>query len=279
MRTPIFVLVVLGLLADSASPGRAVTREDLGACNTDVEPRDRIAPCTAILVRAGVRPIVRKVAFHYRGHAFEKLGQYARAAQDYTQAIRIDPTDPDLYVSRGLIYVKLGRLTEANADAVKAHQLLDKEPNPDDGTMVGLVLLIEELRKRGVPGKAPPRAGAPAEPPRAEPPRAELPPAGTPVRFTWRLRNNTGETIHVKLFGPGRSHVWPGVGRNWRLDAGARLEQRITCLQGEKICYGAWYRRDPDTFWGVGLDGDQSCRGCCTTCTADSVSPDFNLGR
>ena len=70
-------------------------------------------------------------AYKYRGLAYQKLGQFQRAIQDYDQAIRRHSGRPQIryapvYYNRGRAYRQLGLDTEADADKAKACSL-DKQ--------------------------------------------------------------------------------------------------------------------------------------------------------
>ena len=64
------------------------------------------------------------MAYNNRGLAYDKLGQYQRAIQDYDKAIQIGgKNDADSYYNRSLAYDALGQDAEANADKAKACSL------------------------------------------------------------------------------------------------------------------------------------------------------------
>jgi Flp pilus assembly protein TadD len=69
-------------------------------------------------------------AYVYRAIADERLGDRTRALADYTQAIRLDPTDDYAYLQRGLIFLDAMRLDQAVADFTRAHEIDPKTPWP-----------------------------------------------------------------------------------------------------------------------------------------------------
>jgi tetratricopeptide (TPR) repeat protein len=256
MRTWLFasVLLIMGI-----PPAASQTRAQLGDCHVDVAARTRIAACTRLLGSPGISRDLRIVALDYRARAYAELGNHAGAVLDFSQALRLDPNDADLYVRRGMSLLKLGRIAEARADAARAMALLDKDPNPDDGTMVGLTLLINDLNRVTRAGRPP--AGEAGRPP----PKAPAPP-GAPVEFTWQFRNNAGEQLQVRVFAPARGKKWPGDDVSWPLYSVGPYEFKIECQQGEQICYGAWGYYNPDTYWGIGRHGEHRCQACCYVC-------------
>jgi len=74
------------------------------------------------------RPGSIRTAHYNLGLADEKLGNRARAALEYGEAIILDPGDVDSYLNRGLIYLDFGQLAEAESDFTRAHELRPKDP-------------------------------------------------------------------------------------------------------------------------------------------------------
>ena len=62
-------------------------------------------------------------AYNNRGIAYDKLGQYERAIQDYDEAIRLDPQYTNAYYNRGDTYQAMGKSEEAERDLAKARKL------------------------------------------------------------------------------------------------------------------------------------------------------------
>ena len=65
-------------------------------------------------------------AYHNRGIAYDNLGQYQRAIQDYDQAIAMDPRNAKAYATRGIAEVYLHRDAEAKSDFKRAFEI---DPN------------------------------------------------------------------------------------------------------------------------------------------------------
>ncbi len=61
-------------------------------------------------------------AYHNRGGAYHRLGQYSRAAEDYTQAIRLKPMSITFY-ARARCYLEQGMYGQAIDDYTQAIQL------------------------------------------------------------------------------------------------------------------------------------------------------------
>ena len=61
--------------------------------------------------------------YYNRGFVYQTTGQYDQAIQDFTQAIRLNPIRADLYESRATAYDKLGEEQKANSDRAVACQV------------------------------------------------------------------------------------------------------------------------------------------------------------
>jgi ferredoxin-like protein FixX len=83
---------------------------------------------------------------------------------------------------------------------------------------------------------------------------------------TFKLTNNARFTIMVKVFSQSRNWEWPSTTKHWPLDDSAQHSLRISCQDGEKVCYGGAFSSDDKTHWGVGFKGNKSCGNCCLTC-------------
>ena len=62
-------------------------------------------------------------AYHKRGYAYFKLGDYSRAIEDLTEAIRIDPKERGYWANRGLVYVLIGMDEKGQIDLERAAEL------------------------------------------------------------------------------------------------------------------------------------------------------------
>ena len=69
---------------------------------------------------------VDAAGFHTRGNRYSRNGAYARAIQDYNQAIEMDNEFAEAYYDRGFSYYEMARYEESIADLSRAIEL-----NPD----------------------------------------------------------------------------------------------------------------------------------------------------
>ena len=93
-----------------------------------------------------------------------------------------------------------------------------------------------------------------------------LPAIAQKSALTFHFESEYDEKIDLILYSSDRKgHQWPEPGKVYVLKPGAEEDFRISCLGGEKVCYGAWVSGDPSRYWGVGRN-KHSCKKCCFTC-------------
>ena len=84
--------------------------------------------------------------------------------------------------------------------------------------------------------------------------------------MTFKVKSNSQYKVEFAMFSSDRKgHQWPAPGRVYMLDDSQVHTFNISCLGGEKICYGAWVSGNSKTYWGVGKNA-QGCQKCCYTC-------------
>lgn len=94
--------------------------------------------------------------------------------------------------------------------------------------------------------------------------------------LTFRMQSFYPYTVHFELYSQTRNHVWPGGDQVYVLDDSAQHDSRISCMSGEKICFGAWSSGDSSTYWGVGRGDHDGCTSCCAYCNGGIVSHRLN---
>ena len=93
-----------------------------------------------------------------------------------------------------------------------------------------------------------------------------VPSAGRSV-LVWPMEDacHDGHDMELRFFDRTNDLVWPGEGRVYVLRGDNTY--RLACRSGARVCYGARARNSPDSsYWGVGIDDDEGCTGCCSTC-------------
>jgi hypothetical protein len=100
-----------------------------------------------------------------------------------------------------------------------------------------------------------------------------------PGVFTFKFTNKAPFTVFVRMFSESRNVHWPAQG-HFILNDGVKRDARISCLVGERVCYGASYQTDGGgRYWGVGYNGNQTCADCCVRCGTmqENLSASWNL--
>ena len=93
------------------------------------------------------------------------------------------------------------------------------------------------------------------------------------------LKNRRDHAVAVGLFGQDRQKVWPGGGQAYFLDAREKKSVPVSCVAGERICFGAWKVGDDGVVFGVGPDNDRPpCEYCCFLCVEKS-SRDISISK
>jgi hypothetical protein len=82
----------------------------------------------------------------------------------------------------------------------------------------------------------------------------------------FKVTSMAANNVQIAFFSQDRRVRWPASGRAYRLNDYNEHEFPLSCINREKICYGAWLTGNARTYWGVGADGKKGCQGCCYTC-------------
>jgi hypothetical protein len=95
--------------------------------------------------------------------------------------------------------------------------------------------------------------------------------------MTWQLRSFHPNALQVKFYSQNRKAVWPGATSHYTIKDYKVNSFKLTCLAGEKICYGASVSGNARRTWGMGADGKQRCTQCCYTCNGNTTTQVHNL--
>jgi hypothetical protein len=96
--------------------------------------------------------------------------------------------------------------------------------------------------------------------------------------MVWKFRSHHSNIVDVQLYASARNNVWPGNGRVWSLKDYNVHNVQISCVRGEKVCYGAWVRGTESSYWGGGRNNQRNCTSCCYIC-GNIQTPIINLNR
>ncbi len=91
---------------------------------------------------------------------------------------------------------------------------------------------------------------------------------------TWHVVDDCDDGLDVewRLWSEDGTWVWPNIEEVFMTAGlGARVTESIECLEGETVCLGAAAEGASGHRWGVGIDGEMSCDGCCFRCEAGSI--------
>ena len=123
--------LAMAITAGAGFSSFAQTQQDWDWCKATeadhVSLDQQIKGCTA-LIDSGKQPTeILAAAFNYRGFSYHGKGEFARAVQDYSHAIKLMPDYADAYSNRGADYNNLGRFDLAMRDLSKAINLDPRE--------------------------------------------------------------------------------------------------------------------------------------------------------
>ena len=115
--------------AGLAATAAAQTYEALfKTCYATSLPERVIASCSAVITRRLATGQDLATAFKNRGNAYDDKGDYARAIEDYSAALAINPRDADAFNSRGTTHTALGQYDRAILDFDQAMTLNPASP-------------------------------------------------------------------------------------------------------------------------------------------------------
>lgn len=92
------------------------------------------------------------------------------------------------------------------------------------------------------------------------------------VAMSWTFTDNCndGDSLRLRLFDETALLYWP-ADSYYTLAYPQKGATTITCVPGDKICYGADQPATSGIYWGVDVDDSESCADCCYDCAATSV--------
>lgn len=98
--------------------------------------------------------------------------------------------------------------------------------------------------------------------------------------LTCKFQNNSSDLVMLEFNSKSRPVAWPGNRKVFYLPAdGQTHSYPISCIAGEKICYGAWLGSQPNYYWGAGRGARQGCSDCCYRCSGgESQTYNLNVG-
>lgn len=130
-RSMLAAFAALLFLSLAAPPARADMNGDIQTCqgkpSTGVSWQERIDACSRLIDTGQLDNKNLETTYYLRGFAYGELDEYRSAVSDFSQAIRLDPSDIDAWYNRGVNYFALNDYNSALIDYTKTVQL-----NPSD---------------------------------------------------------------------------------------------------------------------------------------------------
>jgi tetratricopeptide (TPR) repeat protein len=112
-------LAAVSLVLAAGWPSDAAARSSLRSedkeCADTANAEAAIAACTRLFENRGLGRNNRAIALGNRGAAYKVMGRYDEAIADFTEAIELDPDNPQYYCQRGDARLR----TNANTDAIE----------------------------------------------------------------------------------------------------------------------------------------------------------------
>ena len=135
---PLVVLAAAAWVVPASAQAQAPSPSEARQRCVDPNPETAIAGCTAMIEsrREGVDN--RAVAFLSRGNAYNGLGQYDRAIEDYDQAILLKPSYAKAFVNRGNAWLRKGDPDRAIQDYDEALRLDPSDTIAQDNRRVAV---------------------------------------------------------------------------------------------------------------------------------------------
>lgn len=97
------------------------------AVNTD-DQQSKIDLYTKCIFDGDLSKINLSIAYNNRGNAYDEIGQFNRAVQDYDRAVSLDPNDAAAFINRGVAYGNLGQYSLSLGDYDRAIELSPNNP-------------------------------------------------------------------------------------------------------------------------------------------------------
>ena len=116
------------------------------------------------------------------------------------------------------------------------------------------------------------------------------------AEMTFQLVNDSDRALNFKLFSRGESRQqWPAKTKAFSVKPDSAVQQiKITCEEGEQICWGAWMTvqtvsgemvgasgaratRTSTHSTGAGERGQRNCEHCCHICKDGALVPATTL--
>jgi tetratricopeptide (TPR) repeat protein len=139
-------LTALAIFVSGPAVADVAAADSDPACSMDKMERDPasvIAPCSALLNEQNLSPEQRAEALFVRGRGYHRTGRPDIAALDYDDALKLNPNNDEIYVSRANVAARQGLL-----DVAEAYLRVALKINPKNAHALRAMGLISEDGKR-----------------------------------------------------------------------------------------------------------------------------------
>ena len=120
----------VGAIALVSATGASLAAEDLDRCLTTevpVEALDRIGSCSRA-IDGGMNGDKLRTAYFHRGVSYGQLGQMDSAIIDFTEALKLDKTNLQLWIARSRAYFHKQQYDQAMLDLAEAIKIKPDDP-------------------------------------------------------------------------------------------------------------------------------------------------------
>ncbi len=98
--------------------------------------------------------------------------------------------------------------------------------------------------------------------------------ASATIRWTLNDQCVDGLGVQARFFDMTNGGLWPDASNAWATNVeGGYVDEVLACIPGAKVCYGAEPAPSNGRYWGLSLDGTQSCDACCAICGQGNPQP------
>jgi tetratricopeptide (TPR) repeat protein len=121
----ITAVAAAAIIVSPAAPAVAQSQQQLNLCQgkDGATPDQRISACTAVIDAGSGSPKERAKIVQTRGTVYFYKGDYARAIEDYSQAIKLDPNNSEIFDNRCWTRATANQLQEALKDCRESLRL------------------------------------------------------------------------------------------------------------------------------------------------------------
>jgi lipoprotein NlpI len=129
--------------AESTTPANTKdpANEAMTPCASGPDPEARAVACTNLITGGSLKGRALGAAYVFRGKAQAQRNEIKAAIQDFSEALKLDPTATDALYNRGAAYALMGQTKTALADFA---QVLELAPNDPDTLFYRALIYVNQ---------------------------------------------------------------------------------------------------------------------------------------